>query len=69
MFEDALQFYLLQNGHRAAVRMVPDVTLEEKQQKEEEGRLAKIKAGMKDDDLERIIQVRGSVGWGGCVCV
>ena len=62
MFEDALQFYLLQNGHRAAVRMVPDVTLEEKQQKEEEGRLAKIKAGMKDDDLERIIQVRGSVG-------
>ncbi|KAM3567713.1 hypothetical protein VYU27_010147, partial [Nannochloropsis oceanica] len=56
IFEDAIDFYLLSNGHRAAVRMVPDVSLEEKQQKEEEGRLAQIKAGMNDEALEKIIK-------------
>ena len=39
------------------VRMVPDVKLEEVQQKEEVDRLARIKSGMSDTDLEKVIKV------------
>lgn len=58
MFEEAIEAFLLQNGHRVTVCMEPDVTLEEKQQKAETDKLAQIKAGMSDDDLEKVIEVR-----------
>jgi Zn-dependent M16 (insulinase) family peptidase len=58
VFEEAIEAFLLQNGHRVTVCMEPDVTLEEKQQKAETDKLAQIKAGMSDDDLEKVIEVR-----------
>lgn len=58
VFEEAIEAYLTKNGHRVTVMMEPDTSLEEKQQKQEVDKLAQIKAGMSDDDLEKVIEVR-----------
>jgi len=61
IFEELITKYILKNGHRLTVEMKPDVTLEEKQQKEEEEKLAKIKAGMTDADLEKVIEATSTL--------
>lgn len=58
VFEEAIEAYLTKNGHRVTVMMEPDTSLEEKQQKQEVDKLAQIKAGMSDEDLEKVIEVR-----------
>uniref|UniRef100_A0A7R9U8K2 Peptidase M16C associated domain-containing protein n=1 Tax=Pinguiococcus pyrenoidosus TaxID=172671 RepID=A0A7R9U8K2_9STRA len=56
VFVDALKELLLDNGHRLTMTMVPDASLEAKIVKEEEDRLAAVKAELTDADLDRIIQ-------------
>merc|ERR1712038_281967 len=55
VFTDFIQEYLLDNTHRVTVEMVPSSTLEAEVKKEEEDRLAEIKASLTDDDLAKII--------------
>merc|ERR1712194_314999 len=48
VFTDMIQTYLIDNKHCSIVNMVPSKTLEEEEQKEEEGRLEKINAALKE---------------------
>jgi len=56
VFESLIQKYLVGNGHRVTVKMVPDLGLEAEQQAAEEDRLAKIKAAMSADDLAQVVR-------------
>lgn len=46
---------MLQNHHRVTVEMVPDVTLESKQQQEEQNQLAQIKSSLSSQQIDQII--------------
>jgi len=56
VFQDLIKKYLLENTHRVTVEMVPSKTLEAEQLKDEEDRLAAIKASLSDEDLDGIIK-------------
>jgi Zn-dependent M16 (insulinase) family peptidase len=55
IFKDLINNLLVKNTHRSTIEMVPSKNLEDEQLKEEEGRLAAIKAGMSDEELEEVI--------------
>jgi hypothetical protein len=55
VFQDMIKEFLVENTHRTTIELVPSRTLETEIQKEEEARLAAIKAQMSDDQLEEII--------------
>eukprot|EP00808_Paulinella_micropora_P022199 g61517.t1 len=54
--ENLLKVYLLRNQHRVTVELRPDRSLAEIQQREEEQRLANVKAGMGQDELEALVK-------------
>jgi len=56
VFQDLIKRLLLENTHRTSMELVPSKTLEEEQLKDEKDRLAAIKLGMSDADLERVIE-------------
>jgi len=56
VFSDMIRDLFINNTHRTTVQMVPSTTLESEQLKEEEDRLAAIKAELDDDKLENIIK-------------
>jgi Zn-dependent M16 (insulinase) family peptidase len=55
VFQDMITEMLVENKHRTTVEMVPSKTLEEELLKEEQDRLAKIKASLSEEELEEII--------------
>ena len=55
VFQDMIKKYLLSNGHRCVIEMVPDVDLESQQQVEESERLAAIKASMTTEQINAVI--------------
>jgi hypothetical protein len=55
IFQDMIKDLLLKNTHRSTVEMTPSKTLESEQLKEEQDRLAAIKAGLSEEELEEII--------------
>merc|ERR1711966_448027 len=55
VFQDMIRETLLENSHRTTVEMFPSKSMEAEQLQEEKDRLAKIKASLKDDDLQKII--------------
>jgi len=55
VFQDMIKEYLLINTHRTTIEMIPSKTLEAEQLKEEQDRLAKIKASLTDENLQDII--------------
>lgn len=56
VFKTFIKEYLIENKHRVTIEMVPSKTLEEQQLKEEEDRLAAIKASLSDSELDEIIE-------------
>ena len=55
-FEGLIKTHLLHNPHRTTVILEPDPTLRQRQDAAEAERLAKVKAGMKPEDLETVIK-------------
>jgi Zn-dependent M16 (insulinase) family peptidase len=55
VFTTLIKELLVQNTHRSTIEMVPSKTLEAEQVKDELDRLAAIKAGMSDADLDEVI--------------
>lgn len=55
-FEELIRTYLINNPHRTTVVMKPDPELAEKRDAEEKERLAKIRQGMNEAELEAIIE-------------
>mmetsp|Transcript_15469 Transcript_15469/g.23722 ORF Transcript_15469/g.23722 Transcript_15469/m.23722 type:complete len:1104 (+) Transcript_15469:54-3365(+) len=55
VFRDMLQDLLVKNTHRTTIEMVPSKTLEKENVEEEEKRLAAIKAGMSEEQLDEVI--------------
>merc|ERR1711966_461174 len=55
VFQDMIRETFLENSHRTTVEMFPSKSMEAEQLQEEKDRLAKIKASLKDDDLQKII--------------
>lgn len=56
IFQDMVKDFIVYNTHRTTVELVPSKTLEEEELKEEKERLAAIKAGLADEELEEIIE-------------
>ena len=56
VFQDMIKEFIVDNNHRTTVELVPSKTLEAEELKEEESRLAAIKAGLSDEGLEEIIE-------------
>ena len=56
IFQDAIQRYLVDNTHRSTIELAPSPTLEEENLKEEENRLAELKNGFSEKELDEIIQ-------------
>lgn len=56
VFKDMVTEFLVQNTHRSTVELVPSKTMEEELLKEEQDRLAAIKAKMSDQQLNEIIR-------------
>lgn len=56
VFQDLIRKYIVANEHRVTVEMRPDEALEAAQVKEEEERLASIKAGLSSEQLDEVIQ-------------
>jgi len=56
VFTDLIKEFITENNHRTTVELVPSKDLEAKELKEEEDRLASIKAGLSDEELENIIE-------------
>jgi Zn-dependent M16 (insulinase) family peptidase len=54
-FENLIRAELLDNPHRALLKIVPDADLEERQHRDELDRLAAIEAGLDDSDKTRIV--------------
>lgn len=54
-FEGLIKTYLLDNNHRARLVLVPDQDLEDRQKKAELDKLAKIEAGLSDDQKAKIV--------------
>ncbi len=54
-FENLVRAELLDNPHRALLKIVPDPDMEERQRRDELDRLAAIEAGMDDSDKARIV--------------
>ncbi|MGH7763276.1 MAG: insulinase family protein, partial [Candidatus Dormibacteraceae bacterium] len=54
-FENLIRAELLDNQHRALLRIVPDPEMEERQRRNELDRLAAIEAGLDDSDKARIV--------------
>lgn len=55
VFKNFIKEYLVENQHRVTIEMVPSKTLEEEQLKEEQDRLAAIKASLSDSELDEVI--------------
>ena len=55
VFRDLIQKYFLDNDHRTVVRLVPDVNLAARKQKDEENRLADYKASLAAGQIDEII--------------
>lgn len=55
VFTDMLKEFLVDNTHRTTVELAPSKTMEEEILKEEQDRLAAIKAKLSKDDLEEIV--------------
>jgi presequence protease len=53
-FEKMIEQYLLTNSHRSTIWHAPDVKLLTRQEAEEKARLAKIRSGLGDEELQRI---------------
>eukprot|EP00429_Kryptoperidinium_foliaceum_P042989 CAMPEP_0176124514 /NCGR_PEP_ID=MMETSP0120_2-20121206/62782_1 /TAXON_ID=160619 /ORGANISM="Kryptoperidinium foliaceum, Strain CCMP 1326" /LENGTH=1070 /DNA_ID=CAMNT_0017459297 /DNA_START=74 /DNA_END=3282 /DNA_ORIENTATION=+ len=56
VFQDMIKKYIVNNTHRTTVELVPSTSLEAEETKEEQDRLAQIKAGLSDSELEEIIE-------------
>jgi len=56
VFQDMIKEFIVDNKHRTTVELVPSRTLEAEELKEEEDRLAAIKASLSDEELEEIIE-------------
>lgn len=56
VFTDMLKEFLVQNTHRTTVELAPSKTMEEELLKEEQERLAAIKAKMSPEDLDEIVR-------------
>lgn len=54
-FESLIKTFVLDNHHRTSVTLEPDPQLNQQKLDDEEARLAEIKAGLTDDELESII--------------
>ncbi len=54
-FQDLIKTYLLDNTHRVTLLLVPDATLNQRKEAAEKEKLAAIKAGMSEAELEAII--------------
>jgi len=54
-FQNLIQTYLLGNNHRALTIMLPDTDMEQRMKEEEATKLAAIKAGMSEAELQAII--------------
>lgn len=54
-FENLIRAELLDNPHRALLKIVPDPDMEERQRRDELDRLAAIEAGLDDSDKARIV--------------
>mmetsp|Transcript_1976 Transcript_1976/g.2768 ORF Transcript_1976/g.2768 Transcript_1976/m.2768 type:complete len:1084 (-) Transcript_1976:233-3484(-) len=55
VFKDMIQDLLVKNTHRTTIEMVPSKTLEMENLEDEEKRLAAIKAGMSEEQLDEVI--------------
>ncbi len=55
-FETLIQEHFIDNNHRTIVLLEPDSELNQRQDKEEETRLAEIRKGMSEEDLKSIIE-------------
>ncbi|MDF1514602.1 MAG: insulinase family protein, partial [Anaerolineae bacterium] len=55
-FENLIQQYLLDNTHRTTVVLDPDPEMQQRLDAEERARLAEIKAGMNEEQLEQIME-------------
>ncbi len=53
-FEQMIELYLLTNTHRSMIWHAPDAELLERQETEEKARLAKIRSGLGDQELQQI---------------
>ncbi len=56
VFQDLISEFIVSNKHRTTVELVPSKTLEAEELKEEQDRLATIKASLSSDELESIIK-------------
>lgn len=56
VFQDMIREFIVDNTHRTTIELVPSKTLEEEVLKEEQDRLAAIKSGLSDNELEEIIE-------------
>lgn len=55
VFQTMIREFLLENSHRTTIEMFPSKSLEEEQLNEEKARLAKIKASLDEEGLQKII--------------
>jgi Zn-dependent M16 (insulinase) family peptidase len=55
-FENLIRAEMLDNPHRALIKVVPDRELEERKRRTELERLARIEASLADDDRRRIVE-------------
>jgi Zn-dependent M16 (insulinase) family peptidase len=55
VFQDLLKEYIVENKHRTTVELAPSKTLEEEELKEEQQRLADIKASLSEQELQDVI--------------
>lgn len=53
-FEDLIETHLIRNRHRTLVVLEPDAELLNQQEEEQQGRLRQARAGMDEDDLQRL---------------
>jgi len=56
VFQELITRFLVENNHRATVEMIPDTTLEAKQQESELAKLEEIKNSMSQADFLRVIE-------------
>jgi len=56
VFEDLINKYLLENGHRVSVKSVPDTKLEQEIAEKERKELEAVRAKLSEQDIDRLIE-------------